>query len=136
MRIGLLVWVVVLFIGIALTGCGYSSLPLVRECGAVVGDHFSAQSFDWVQPCERESRSGCEEHCRRAKDACEAAQAAYRQEPRGQSKAQVEYLSARIDADCPPPPPQCVNAGGWYIKCPLDKTPCRDDATGRYMRCP
>lgn len=72
-------------------------LPLVRDCGAVVGDHFSAQSFAWVQPCERSDYEGCANHCRRPASRCEAAQAAYREKPRGQSSEHYERLSREIE---------------------------------------
>ena len=65
---------------LSLSGC--ARMPMVRECGAVVGSHFDAESFSWVQPCDRGDRRGvmCEETCRRARTACEADQAAYRDE--------------------------------------------------------
>lgn len=91
---------------------GCSRLPLVRECGAVVGDHSSARSYSWVQPCHRDDREGCEERCRRARSLCEADHAAYRDKalwfggppynvPEAEATRNLEQLNGLMDLDCP-----------------------------------
>ena len=92
----------------ALTGC--ARLPLVRDCGAVVGDHSGAQDFSWVQPCHRDDRDGCEGRCRRARTACEADRAAFRdkrlwwQGPGGVTEAEasrnLRLIDERMAIDC------------------------------------
>ena len=81
-----------------LPGC--SRLPLVRDCGALVGGHHDAAEFSWAQPCGRADAEGCAETCRRAKDLCEAARAAFREEPRGQSEGRVRGLADDVRREC------------------------------------
>jgi hypothetical protein len=80
------------------SGCG--PRVLVRECGALVGGHFDAQAYDWVQPCARRDQDGCANRCRPASSRCEAAQAAFREEPRGQTMARVDALAKEIEEAC------------------------------------
>lgn len=92
----------------ALTGC--ARLPLVRECGAVVGDHSGAQEFEWVQPCGREDRDGCEGSCRPARDVCEVDNADFRdprlvfngkwEKHRGDADRNLARIMAAMAVDC------------------------------------
>lgn len=75
-------------------------LPLVRACGALVGDHMAVASYAWVQPCERRDTDGCDEACRPAADRCEAVQAQYRAEPHRQSQSYWDRLEAELRRAC------------------------------------
>lgn len=91
---------------------GCSGRAMVRECGAVVGNHSSVQEFGWVQPCHREDTEGCEDVCRHARSACEEDQAAYRDKalwydgppynvPESVATANLEHLNIKMAKDCP-----------------------------------
>lgn len=112
-----------IIVGLALSGCAFSKCrddaggfvscrraPLVRDCGATVGDHFSAKDYRWVQPCDRkDDTTGCSDVCRPATDACEADYAAYHSErayDRGSqtdagATAYLEGINALMERDCP-----------------------------------
>lgn len=101
-----------MLIGVSIYFSGCVRPYMVRECGAIVGDHFNADEYAWVQPCDRKDIGGCEASCRPAHSACETDYAMYR-DPKlwlsgppyyvkeRDARKNLDEINRRIGWDCP-----------------------------------